>query len=203
MAQKKYYAVRRGRETGIFTSWAECKKQIDGFSGATYKSFPDLHAAEVYMGQAPAAEVKAAMDNSAEAVAYVDGSYKHETKEYSYGMVFFYNNTEEHFAEKYADETLAAMRNVAGEIAGAQKAMEKCLALGIRTLDLYYDYEGIEKWCTGDWKTNKTGTAAYKKYYDSIKSKLKVRFVKVSGHSGDKYNDLADKLAKGALGIKG
>ena len=28
-----------------------------------------------------------------------------------------------------------------------------------------------------------------------------VTFVKVKGHSGDKYNDLADKLAKEALGI--
>ncbi len=27
-------------------------------------------------------------------------------------------------------------------------------------------------------------------------------FVKVKGHSGDKYNDLADRLAKDALGIQ-
>ena len=41
----------------------------------------------------------------------------------------------------------------------------------------------------------------YKKYYDSIKNILDVKFVKVKGHSGDKYNDRADALAKAALGI--
>ncbi|PIG92945.1 viroplasmin family protein [Gloeocapsopsis sp. IPPAS B-1203] len=39
MTTKKYYAVFKGRETGIFTSWAECEEQIKGFSGALYKSF--------------------------------------------------------------------------------------------------------------------------------------------------------------------
>ncbi|WP_353962237.1 RNase H1/viroplasmin domain-containing protein [Chlorogloeopsis sp. ULAP01] len=39
MASKKYYAVFKGRKTGIFTSWAECEEQIKGFSGVLYKSF--------------------------------------------------------------------------------------------------------------------------------------------------------------------
>ena len=34
-----------------------------------------------------------------------------------------------------------------------------------------------------------------------IKKYVDIKFVKVKGHSGDKYNDLADKLAKEALGI--
>ena len=64
-----------------------------------------------------------------------------------------------------------------------------------------YDYEGIAKWCTGEWKTKKEGTAAYKRFYDGIKDRLQVRFVKVKGHSNDEYNDMADMLAKSALGI--
>ena len=68
-------------------------------------------------------------------------------------------------------------------------------------LDLYYDYEGIEKWCTGEWKTNKRGTIDYKEYYNSVKDVLDVRFIKVKGHSGDKYNDMADSLAKAAAGV--
>ena len=39
--QKKIYAVRKGRQTGLFTSWADCKKQVDAFPGARYKSFTD------------------------------------------------------------------------------------------------------------------------------------------------------------------
>ncbi|CAM1359252.1 ribonuclease H1 domain-containing protein [Tenacibaculum xiamenense] len=44
--KKKYYVVWRGKKTGVFTSWAECKKQIDGFEGAQYKSFVDKKEAE-------------------------------------------------------------------------------------------------------------------------------------------------------------
>ncbi len=50
MASKKYYAVLYGRETGIFTSWAECEKQIKGFSGAVYKSFKTRGEAEAALG---------------------------------------------------------------------------------------------------------------------------------------------------------
>ncbi|MFR2592566.1 MAG: viroplasmin family protein [Butyribacter sp.] len=35
----KFYAVKEGRSTGVFASWAECKKQVDGYSGAKYKKF--------------------------------------------------------------------------------------------------------------------------------------------------------------------
>ena len=37
--KKKYYVVWQGRETGVFDSWEECRKQIDGYPGAVYKSF--------------------------------------------------------------------------------------------------------------------------------------------------------------------
>jgi ribonuclease HI len=43
---KKYYVVWKGRETGIFTSWEECKSQVDHFSGAKFKSFPTQEEAE-------------------------------------------------------------------------------------------------------------------------------------------------------------
>jgi len=93
------------------------------------------------------------------------------------------------------------MRNVAGEIEAAKIAMAYCISNEIENLTLYFDYEGIEKWCMGIWKANKEGTIAYKKFYDSIKDTLNVKFVKVKAHSGDKYNEEADKLAKAAIGI--
>ena len=45
MAQK-YYVVWHGREPGIYTDWASCKKQVDKFAGARYKSFPTREEAE-------------------------------------------------------------------------------------------------------------------------------------------------------------
>lgn len=142
------------------------------------------------------------MPNSqSEAVAYVDGSYNITTKEYSYGAVIFHQGKEEHFSEKFDNQEMASMRNVAGEIEGSMCAMRYCVEHGIKSIDIYFDYQGIASWCLGEWKTNKEGTIAYKRYYDEIKSKVLVNFVKVKGHSGDKYNDLADSLAKAAVGI--
>lgn len=46
MASKKYYAVFKGRKTGIFSTWQECEEQITGFSGALYKSFKTRSEAE-------------------------------------------------------------------------------------------------------------------------------------------------------------
>ena len=47
MAKKvKFYTVWHGRATGVFLSWADCQKQIDGFEGAQYKSFETLKEAE-------------------------------------------------------------------------------------------------------------------------------------------------------------
>ncbi len=39
MPKKKYYVVWKGVEPGIYDSWINCKRQIDGFDGALYKSF--------------------------------------------------------------------------------------------------------------------------------------------------------------------
>ena len=51
MAKKKYYAVKKGRSPGIYETWADCKKQVDGFPGAVYKGFPVRGEAEDFMGQ--------------------------------------------------------------------------------------------------------------------------------------------------------
>nr|WP_208021476.1 ribonuclease H family protein [Flavicella sediminum] len=43
---KKYYVVWEGKKKGIFTSWNICKKHIEGYAGAKYKSFADKELAE-------------------------------------------------------------------------------------------------------------------------------------------------------------
>lgn len=42
---KKFHAVKKGFKTGIFESWADARKQVDGFSGASYKGFNTREAA--------------------------------------------------------------------------------------------------------------------------------------------------------------
>lgn len=200
---KKYYAVRKGVVPGIYTTWGECQQNINGYPGAEYKSFSTEEEAKAFLNNIPlnSNDTVQRIYSSSEAVAYVDGSFNEDTNEYSYGIVIFYDGGEEHLSQKFNDPDIATMRNVAGEIEGAKRVMKFCVDSEIKSVDIFYDYEGIEKWCTGAWKTNKPGTKDYKKYYNSIKNLLKVTFVKVKSHSRNTYNDLADSLAKAALGL--
>lgn len=200
---KKYYAVRKGLVSGIYTSWEECQQNINGFPGAEYKGFSTKEEAEAFLNNADLnkKDTLKRVYSTSEAVAYVDGCFNEVTNEYSYGVVIFFDGGEEHLSQKFNDSDMATMRNVAGEIEGAKRAIKFCIDNKIKSVDIFYDYEGIEKWCTGAWRANKPGTIEYKKYYNSIKDLLEVTFVKVKSHSGDTYNDLADSLAKAAIGI--
>jgi caulimovirus viroplasmin len=212
MAKNNYYAVRIGKTPGIYKTWEDCKAQVIGYKGAIYKGFAEKQDAEDFLrGGLSASSTDAASDNDenpqvepsvSEITAYVDGSFS-SGKSFGCGCIILKDG--EIIAEiskAYEDEELATMRNVAGEIKASELAMQYALDNGYTSLSIYHDYQGIASWCLGEWKTNKAGTIAYKQFYDDIKDKLKVHFIKVKGHSGDEYNEIADRLAKKALGIE-
>jgi len=245
---KKYYAVRNGRNTGIYNTWSECKSQVDGYSRSSFKSFSTKSEAQAYMnggGSSNSSYGNYSSNRSSyggssnnynsykrssytpsysnnyggssssssshrnsyggggrnKATAYVDGSYNNSTGEYGSGTVIFHNSNEYRIKEKNNDPTYSSMRNVAGELQAAKNAMEYCVNNNVTELDLNYDFTGVKEWATGNWKTNKPGTIQYKQDYDNIKDKVNVNFNKVKAHSNNKYNDVADRLAKSAVGI--
>ncbi|WP_373216589.1 viroplasmin family protein [Ruminococcus sp. 5_1_39BFAA] len=222
---KKYYAVRKGRQTGVFETWAQCQRQVTGFSGAEFKSFPTREEALRFVGEGSTEAVEllessgdgenglehlealsGAMgvdetDREKVVEAYVDGSFYPGKPEFSYGMVILRDGKELKFSKKFEDKELAMMHNVAGEIKGAEAAMQYALDNRLEKIIIYHDYEGIAKWCTGAWKATKSGTQSYQAFYREASKKVDIRFVKVKGHSNNKYNNVADELAKEALGI--
>lgn len=44
-----FYAVANGRQIGVFLSWDECRKQVNGFPKAKFKKFDSINAAESYI----------------------------------------------------------------------------------------------------------------------------------------------------------
>ena len=169
----KYYAVKKGLKTGIFRTWEECKANVSGYSGASYKSFKTKAEAEAYLGTGKDSNFQTEnVLNDRDCVKiYVDGSYNSATKEFSYGMVVLCGDGEEKYSGKSDDKELVSMRNVAGEIKGAEAAMQYAIDKSLPAIEIYHDYEGIAKWCLGEWKTNKEGTKAYKAFYDEASSK--------------------------------
>ncbi len=137
-----------------------------------------------------------------EALAYVDGSFNVKTGVYGYGGVLLCRDGSiAPLQGNGRDESLRTMRNVAGELHGAMAAIQKAAEDGIRSITLFYDYMGIEMWADGRWKTNKEGTLAYKAFIDRMRPEIELHFCKVAAHTGVRFNELVDQLAKAAVGI--
>ena len=53
MAKNKFYVVWQGCHPGIYESWEACNREISGFNGAKYKSFPNRLTAETAFKEGP------------------------------------------------------------------------------------------------------------------------------------------------------
>lgn len=201
----KFYAVRAGREKGVFTSWEDCKKAIHGYSGAVYKSFPTKEEAQAWykgesllQGSVCSSESGVREDSFlADYDVYTDGSFVNGQYAWAYAFV---KEGKVHYedADVGKNPEAATMRNVAGEIAAALYAVRKASQLGVK-IRILHDYAGIAHWAMGEWKAKNEFTQAYAKMMNQYKGIYS--FEKVKAHSGNEFNDYVDKKAKNALGI--
>ena len=226
MMPKKIYAVKKGVTPGIYQTWKETQKQVEGFSGAIYKSFTNEYDAEQFMKENSDyktneivadtkenvilnedIEKQIAELNINEAIAFVDGSYNAVTEKAGFGTIIINQGGEKSTFYKSFDknynEDLISLRNVAAELEGVKEAVRVAVNSNKIKLTIYYDYEGIEKWVNRAWKANKQLTKNYVEFIDDAKKKIEIVFIKVPAHSGIVYNEEADRLAKSSLEAKG
>lgn len=128
---------------------------------------------------------------------YVDGSFINGAT--GYGAVVLKDG-------KVVDELSGAVeasevndtRQVAGELAAVKEALNWCRAHSVSEVSIYYDYLGIEKWATAQWKTNQPLTREYARFVGACP--IKIHWRKVDSHTGNRWNDRADALAKKGAG---
>lgn len=225
MAVKKVYAVKRGKVTGVFNTWEECRASVEGYPRAEYKGFASREEAEAYLGiaanlrgekisaggAAGSRGVKISAGNIADPrkeelpeegwlLVYVDGSYEDSLKKYAFGCVFLLPDG--HIYVQYGNgdrEQSLQQRNVAGEMLGAMYAVKTAMINGFRGVELRYDYQGIEKWVTGEWRSRTELTRKYAVSMGEWSKSIEIRFRKVAAHTNVRYNELADKMAKTGL----
>lgn len=132
--------------------------------------------------------------------AYTDGSYDALTKAFSCGVVLLTPNGRFFMNEKYsANDNNTETRNVAGELKGAELAIRYAMLNGYRRIRIYHDYEGVAAWAAGEWQAKSEVAKVYVDFIGKASSKIEIQFQKVAAHTGNKYNEIADKLAKSAL----
>lgn len=218
MSKKKYYAVKVGKNPGIYQTWVQAEEQIKGFSGADFKSFKSLKEAENYiLSKSNDDELKSDLDNEDinakvseeikgikdnEVIAFVDGSYSSDAEgkeKYGFGVVLITKGSQTNLFKAYINKEFMDSHNVAGEIEGVKQAILWSINNNKKSIKIYYDYEGIEKWAKKQWRANKKITRDYVKFYDEKSRIIDIKFEHVKAHSGIYYNELADDLAKRSL----
>ena len=124
--------------------------------------------------------------------AYVDGSFLN--KVIGYGAVILDGERIIHEISGKMDSKYEEHYQIGGELKAAIESVSWAKKNNIKDLHIYYDYKGIEMWATGKWKAKKELTQAYQAYM--IKQPINMHFHKVAAHTGNKWNEYADGLAK-------
>lgn len=191
----KFYAVREGRKTGIFTTWAECKEQVDKYNGAVYKSFPTIKEAQAYLDGAESDNKSPNFEDylsNDTCVAYVDGSNT-ETQVGASAILVLGASTD--------NSEMLKSRNVSGEVNSAVMAISSAIKIGKKKIVVIHDFLGIRCWANGEWDADSDIAQKYVRFIKNVSDKIEIEFVHVKGHTGNMGNEMADIAAKTMAGV--
>lgn len=133
-------------------------------------------------------------------ITYVDGSYEHSLLKYAFGCVFLMPDGTIYVENGSGNNPESAkLRNVTGEMLGSMFAVRWAIKNGFKSVEIRYDYEGVEKWVIGAWKSKTELTQKYAEAMRRWSAQIQISFTKVAAHSNVYFNEMADKLAKQAL----
>lgn len=205
----KYYAVAVGRTPGIYTTWDEAKKMVDKFPGAKFKSFATREEAQEFI--TPRAAATDLIDETSDDVitktrigkeklpsdrkiVYTDGSCVKSVG--GYGIVILGDD----IITYSGWVPFEPCTNQKAELYAILKTLELIDGpLLIRT-DSEYSIKSItlwsKAWMTNDWKRSDGQPVENRPLIEAIINLNRdVVFEHVYGHKGNKYNEMADKLA--------
>lgn len=218
----KFYAVRKGRKPGIYSTWSECEAQVKGFPQAEYKSFRQRADAESYLQGNEVSNLKKKSPSSAvqsgwkdpDILLFTDGGSRNHG-----------NHAGDHV---HADDKAAwaflirrdghNVRGTGGEYGATNNRMELMAlknalkVLGQRgwnhekinaTLDSRYVLQAIQKkwlqsWKRNGWRKSSGEPVANQELWQEIDRLLpyfpQIKFIWTKGHADNKGNVIVDQM---------
>ena len=134
---------------------------------------------------------------------YTDGACSGNPGKGGWGAILLYGDKEKRINGFDPETTNNKMELKA--VIEALKIIKKNIKIEIHT-DSIYVKDGITKWIfawkKNDWKNSKKQKVKNYELWqelDSLVQKYDIDFFWVKGHNGDKYNEIADELARKAI----
>lgn len=217
-----FYAIAKGKQIGVFHTWAECKLYTDGFKGAVFKKFKTNQEAEEFI-----LEKRNQFHNTKSNITeventffepdyyvYTDGSCSNNGKENALAGIGIYfgendiRNISQQVVGKQTNNTAEL-----GAILHLYNIIENDILTG-KKIGIVSDSEYAIKCVTsygkrceeGGWKKDIPNKDMIKNTYELYKDKSNVTFLHIKAHTGNTDihsigNDGADKLANKAIGL--
>jgi len=208
----KYYAVRKGREIGIFKSWEKCQKSTKCYSGAEFKSFKSKEEAEKWLADDSSSSSSSSDETSEVIKVFTDGGCTRNGKHDAVAGIGVYFSEDD--PRNFSGKIYGKQTNNTAEIKAILKAysiLKEEIKNGERVI-IYSDSvyairaatEYGEKHEKGGWLKEIPNKHLVKKIYTTFKNYPNVSFVHVRAHTGGDDpislgNQGADDLATEAL----
>lgn len=193
----KVYVVQKNNYCQIFNSYKECEHLVVGQKHTAIYKFKNIEEARQYCQTVKNDNIKLKEVPAVDKVtAYVDGSYK-SGKCGCGGLIINPDGTYINISEQAPN--VDGLQNVSAELQATLKILSLILKMNVNDIDLYYDYEGIEKFTTAVKKDAKPMVKKYNEEVKRISQRININFKKIKSHSGDICNNYVDKLARKAV----
>lgn len=208
--KQKFYAVARGRRTGIFTDWPTAARQVQGYPKARYKSFFSRDEAEAFItggNRIKSSPAQTPVDTSDRLIVYTDGGARGNPGPGGYGAVIAHSDGYEELSGGYRLTTNNRM-----ELMACIAALERLKKFSRAALhsDSSYVVNAVNKgwaksWKARGWKKADGKPALNPDLWDRLLALCEIHdvlFIKVKGHAGIELNERCDRLANKAMDKK-